>query len=192
MIKKEFVELGPSHLIRAVEARTEAILEIKFCFLRSTCRHDLSAVFRQESAIEFFAHAEAVESLSAEWQKRFTDMKAWKFFALENDHAPACLRQKSRGRAAGWSPANNGDIVHIDLHVVFMIANSSDFGRQNTTGCRGASPVICANLSLKYEVNRSVRQPRADRERVVCDRGAEPRARGREYFPQASSVAGES
>jgi hypothetical protein len=161
MIKKEFVELGPRHLIRAVEARTEAILEIKFCFLRSTCRHDLSAVFWQESAIKFFAHAEAVESLGAEWQKRFTDMNARKFFALEDDHTPARLRQKGRGRAAGWSSANDGDIVRVGLHAVFMIANSSDIGRDNTArrlGRRsGASPIICANLSLRYEVNRPVR-----------------------------------
>src|SRR4030095_3884431 len=131
MIKKEFVELGPGDLIRAVPTRAEPILEIKFCVSGSASCHDLSAVFRQESTIEFFADAEAVESLDAEWQERFTDVKARKLFSLEDDHAPARLRQKGRGRAAGWSPANDGDIVHVGLHLVSMIANSSDFGRDN-------------------------------------------------------------
>ena len=41
------------------------------------------------------------------------------------------------------------------------------------------------------EVDRSICEPRADGERVVRHRGAEPCARGWKHFPQASSVAGE-
>jgi hypothetical protein len=63
------------------------------------------------------------------------------------------LRQKGRGRAAGWSPANDGDIVHVGLHLVFMIANSSGFGRANAphypSRRTAAAAVICANLSSK-------------------------------------------
>src|SRR5439155_14345974 len=115
VIKEEFVELGASHLIGAVASRLEAVIKIEFHAPRSACRHDFSAIFWQKSAIKFFADAKPVERLGAEWQKRLADVKARKFVALENDHAPARTRQQGRGGAAGGSSANDADVVHVPL-----------------------------------------------------------------------------
>ena len=115
VIKEEFVEIGASHLIGAVAVGLEAVLKIKSYALRSTCRYNLTAVFRQKGAVKFFAHAKAVERLHAEWQQRFADMKARKFLALENDHAPTRAREQRRGGTAGGSSTNDADVVHIDF-----------------------------------------------------------------------------
>src|SRR6476646_7989434 len=47
-------------------------------------------------------------------------------------------------------------------------------------------------FATQDEADRSVCYPRAVGERRICDRGAEPGARGREYFPEAAAVVGES
>jgi len=127
-------------LIGAIAARLEAVFKIKFHPPCSTRGHDFPAEFRQESAIKFFADAKAVECLGAEWQKRFADMKARKFLALENDHAPTRAREQRRGGTAGGSSTNNADIVHIDLNLVFMVAKIAAKQRGRS------SPVLDAKL----------------------------------------------
>ena len=56
-------------------------------------RNDFSTMFWHESAVEFLAHTEAVESCYAEGQERFADMKAGMVRFLEHDHIAATLRQ---------------------------------------------------------------------------------------------------
>src|SRR5207249_11872905 len=119
----ELVEIGASHLIGAIAARLEAVLKIKFHPPCSTRGHDFPAEFRQESAIKFFADAKAVECLGAEWQKRFADMKARKFLALEKDHAPARAREQGRGGAPGRSAADDSDVVNRVRHAAINLAS---------------------------------------------------------------------
>ena len=123
VIKEELVEIGASHLISAVAVGLEAVLKIKSYAFRSTRRHNLAAVFRQKGAVKFFADAKAVERLHAEWQQRFADMKARKFLALENDHAPARAREQGRGGAPGRSAADDSDIVNRFRHAAINLAS---------------------------------------------------------------------
>ena len=65
-------------------------------------------------------------------------------------------------------------------------------GPRCATGPHARRPYrFVLTFATEDEVDRSICKSRADRERVVRDRRAEPGARGREYFPQASSIAGE-
>src|SRR5260370_15175109 len=50
---------------------------------------------------------------------------------------------------------------------------------------------ICANL-LQNEADRQIRLSRTARERAVCDRGAESRARRRQHFSETVALAAES
>src|SRR5205823_370920 len=89
-----------------------------------------SAMFWHESAVEFFPHAEAVESCHAEGQERLADMKAREFLALQNDDAPSRSRQQRRRGAAGRATADNRHIVHLAAHSAIKVAKFP--GKQNT------------------------------------------------------------
>src|SRR6266404_1604677 len=115
MIEKHLVELRARHLIGAVAFRTKAVFEIKLYGFGSARGHDLTAVFRQEVCVEFFAHAEAIERSDTERQERFANVEAGKFFALKNDHAPSGLGEQRRGGAARRATTNDCDVVDVDL-----------------------------------------------------------------------------
>ena len=116
MIEQELVEFGASDLIGAVATRTKTVFEIKLRAFGSASRDNFAAEFRQKCAVKFFAQAQAIECLCAKRQERFADVKAWKFFALENDHAPPGARQQRGCSATSRPAADDSDVVDVDLH----------------------------------------------------------------------------
>src|SRR6266508_3773677 len=127
-----------------------AVLEVK---LGSTFRaraDDFAAEFFHEpGAQKLFVQTQPGKRFHAEGQKRFADVKARKFFALEHDYAPAGARKQRRGSAAGRSSADDRDIVHGGTHRVLMLANFRALGRDPVLS-RKPSGVGAARRSYRF------------------------------------------
>src|SRR5262249_6775755 len=81
--------------------------------------HDFAAVFFYEpGAQEFFVQPESGKCLHAERQQRLADVKSWKLFALEKNHATSGAREQRGGRAAGRAASYDRDIVHRVFHLL--------------------------------------------------------------------------
>src|SRR4030095_15382412 len=90
------------------------VLEIEFISLLRTCAKHFAAKFLHESrARKFFVQSQSGKRFHAEGQERFADVKAGKFFAFEDDHAPAGAREEGGSGAAGRPSTDDGDIVHV-------------------------------------------------------------------------------
>jgi hypothetical protein len=117
VIEQHLVEIGSRDLISVIGLRTEPVLKIKFGSPLGTRSKDFAAEFSQETgARKFFVQLQPAKRFHAEGQKRFANMKAWKFFALKYDHSSSSTREQRSGGAASRSSANDCDVVHVDLH----------------------------------------------------------------------------
>jgi hypothetical protein len=128
-------------LISAVALRAEALLEIEFCAPRAAGRDNFTAIFRHKSAVEFFAYAEPGEDAHARGQERFANVKAWKFFALQNNNAPSSSRQQSRRRTSGRTAANDRYIIEFVIHAVIKLAK---LAQKQVPAARIPTLVTCA------------------------------------------------
>ena len=63
------------------------------------------------------------ERFHAERQQRFTDVKARKLFALENNYPPTGVCEQRRGRAASRSTADDSDVVNRVRHAAINLAS---------------------------------------------------------------------
>src|ERR1700681_1569797 len=69
VIEQELVELGASDLIGAIASRAETIFEVKFYAFGAAGRDNFAPKLWKERAVEFFAHAEAIECFCAKRQE---------------------------------------------------------------------------------------------------------------------------
>src|SRR5260370_14703354 len=144
MIEQQFVEIGTRHLIGAVALRTKAVFEIKLYAFGPAGSNDLAVEVWQKRAVEFFAHAEAIERLHAERQKRFTDVKSRKLLPLEDDHAPAGFREQRRRRAARRPATDDCNVIDVGLfHVNWILVD----GRVEATRWIEKSLARCQNIA---------------------------------------------
>src|SRR6187397_569636 len=112
MIEKKLVELGASDLIGSIASRIESVFKIELYLSSGTCRHDLTAMLRHKCSIKFFAHTKSIKSLRAKRKKRFTNVKARKFFALEHDDTSPRFSQQGGCRTPGWTATNDCYVIH--------------------------------------------------------------------------------
>src|SRR5882724_3658939 len=90
MIQQNLIEITACDLISVISLRTESVLEVKLgSRLRARAEDFATKLFHESGARKFFVQPEAGKRFHAEWQQGFPDVKAWTFFALENDHAPS-------------------------------------------------------------------------------------------------------
>lgn len=123
MIEQHFVELGARYLIRPVGLRLKAIFKIEFCSSGTGGSIHLAAeFFHESSALEFLVQPETRECFHAEWQKRFADMEAGEFVALEHDNFSTGTSQQGSGRAAGGPPTDNCDVEDSLTHAATKVA----------------------------------------------------------------------
>ncbi len=123
VIEQDLVELRPRHLIGAIGLRTEPVFEIKFHPVVGAGAIDGAAELLDETGpLEFLMQAEARKRLHAERQERFADVKAREFIALENDDAPAGLRQQRGRHTARGTAADDRHIIMPVLHAATKVA----------------------------------------------------------------------
>src|SRR5215467_1299201 len=101
MIEQQLVEITACDLIRVIGLRAVAVLEVKLRSSVGARTHDFAPVlFQEPGAQNFLMQTQPGKSFHTERQQRFADVKPWKSFALEHNHAAPREREQRRGSAA--------------------------------------------------------------------------------------------
>jgi len=158
MIEQQFVEITARDLVRMVSLRSIRVFEIKLNSFVATGAEKFAAVLLQETGlVKFFQQIHACKGFHAEWQERFANMKARKFFPLKQDYPPTGTCKERRGSATSRATPNDGDVVHVNLHYGSMLAKF--IPKQNFSNSEGRLGAHAENSSRTGISVRRVRYP---------------------------------
>jgi hypothetical protein len=74
---------------------------------------EADAGFADKSCLQFANDAELVEQVVTEREERFSDVFAWKFFALEEEDVMSLAGEQSGSGGTGWAAADDDHVVQI-------------------------------------------------------------------------------
>src|SRR5262249_17391028 len=110
--EQDIVELLAQNLKGLRSRRLTRELEIRVALIRAVRPPEAGApLFDEARRGDRVAQAEPAENLVGPRQLRFADVEARESLALQDDHAPAALRQRGGGGGAARPPADHRYVV---------------------------------------------------------------------------------
>src|SRR5262245_54288295 len=121
VIQKHLVELAANHLPGLRTLVRPVVPKVKGRRAFAAWREKLNAVFLDEIALlHLRQHVQAVQDPVRFGNQRFTDVKAWESFPLEEFYATALLSDEGGHRRAGRPATDNNDVRMICAHHLFI------------------------------------------------------------------------
>ncbi len=112
MLQQDVVQPCALDLKRCRQSRKPASLENEFQVFARVAQVKLRPVLHRESRrFESGQHPHPLKQFPVVRQKRFANVKPWKVFLLQHQHAPACLCQECRRRASPRTTPNHHCVI---------------------------------------------------------------------------------